>query len=63
MPADESSLLPSLLAGVAGDERSRLVDLLNTPREDSGARLAPRRGTARPAGDADAETVDADGHG
>jgi hypothetical protein len=43
MPKDESALLRSLFDGIAGDDRSRLVDLLNVDREDSGARLTPRR--------------------
>jgi len=47
MAKDESALLRSLFTGVDDGDRQHLVDLLNIDREDSGARLTPRRGSGR----------------
>lgn len=49
MTTDESALLSYLFAGIDEEvERHHLVDLLNVEREDSGARLTPRRAGSRP---------------
>jgi len=59
---DETALLASLFSGVSTEERRHLVDLLTVHREDSGARLAPRRpaGRGEPGGRAEGFRPDGD---